>query len=207
MPAVHRLALFGGSFDPLHEGHLSVARRARGAFDLDRVVLVPAARPPHKAGVRLAPGADRLAMAELAAAEEPWLGTSGLELGRPGPSYTIDTVRALPAAVGAEGAEVWFVIGSDNLPGLPGWRDVEALLALARPIVVWRGEGEPGLPAEVEVLGVEARARLREGLLVVPPHPASATAIRAALARGERSPAHLPLAVADYVAGRGLYTT
>lgn len=205
MTAPRRLALFGGSFDPLHEGHLFVARRAREAFDLDQVVLVPAARPPHKPGVRLAPGSERLAMAELAAAEEPWLHASGLELGRPGPSFTIDTVRELPAAVGAEGAEVWFVLGSDNLPGLPGWREAEALLALARPIVVWRGEGEPVLPEELESLSESARRRLREGFLAVEPHPASATSIRAALARGERRPAHLPAAVADHVAARGLY--
>ena len=177
---------------------------------MDRVVLVPAARPPHKPGVRLAPGEDRLAMVELAAQEEEWLSASGLEMKREGPSYTYDTLKALPQEVGeAEGVEPWFVIGSDNLAGLPGWYRVTELLELARPIVVWRGGGDPpGVPREVrERLGPKLSQRLLEGFLDVPPHPASATGLRAALGRGEQRPQHLPGPVADYIRGRGLYTT
>src|SRR5215468_8846275 len=99
-PATRRLGLFGGSFDPPHEGHLHVARAARGRFGLDRVVFVPAAEPPHKPGRELAPGADRMAMLRLLLEGEPRCETCGLELVRGGRSFTIDTVRALPSALG-----------------------------------------------------------------------------------------------------------
>lgn len=200
-----RLALFGGSFDPIHAGHLQVARLARRAFDLDRVVLVPAAKPPHKPGVRLAPDGDRMAMAELVAAREPWLAVSDLELRRAGPSYTYDTLLGLAEAVGEPAAcDLWFVIGADNLPGLPGWHRAAELLQLARPIVVWRGHTAPALPAAVRARLEPAAADRLEAGLVHSDHPASATAIRRALSMGE-TPEHLLPEVRDYLAARDLY--
>ena len=116
-PRPRRLGLFGGSFDPVHMGHLHVARVAQRARDLERVVFVPAARPPHKLERALAPGADRLAMLRLAIAGEPSWTVSDVELRREGPSYTVQTVRELALAVGEPAdAEVWMILGSDNLP-------------------------------------------------------------------------------------------
>lgn len=204
-----RLALYGGSFDPVHRGHLFVARRAREAFSLDRVVLVPAARPPHKPGVRLAPGRDRLEMVRRTAAHEPWLDASGLELERPGPSYTYDTLVELPEAVGEDPdtVERWFLIGSDNLPGLPGWYRARELLELARPVVVWRGEEDPSIVGDEvrEALGPELSARLEAGFLRVPPHPGSATRLREALRAGETDHPDLLPEVADHIRARDLY--
>ena len=134
-----RIGLFGGSFDPPHAGHLHVARAARGRFGLERVVFVPAAEPPHKPGRQLESGADRLAMLRLLLADEPGCETSDLELRRGGRSFTIDTVRALPAALGEpEDCEIYLLIGSDNLAGLPGWREARALLERVQPVVVRR---------------------------------------------------------------------
>ena len=206
MSSPRRLALFGGSFDPIHAGHLEVARRAREAFDLDRVILMPAARPPHKEGVTLAAPHHRLAMAALVAALEPWLAVSDLELLRAGPSYTYDTLVALPAAVGEpEGVERWFILGSDNLAGLADWYRAGELLALARPIVVLRDERDWQVDrGRFERLGPGVWERLRAGRLDLPPHPGRARRIRAALARGEESPQLLP-AVSEYIRREGLY--
>jgi nicotinate-nucleotide adenylyltransferase len=95
-----RLGLFGGSFDPIHAGHLHAARAAREAFDLSRIVFVPARQSPYKPDRQLAPGSDRMEMVRLAIRGEPGFEVNALELARTGPSFTIDTVRALPAALG-----------------------------------------------------------------------------------------------------------
>ncbi|MEE8468302.1 MAG: nicotinate (nicotinamide) nucleotide adenylyltransferase [Planctomycetota bacterium] len=213
-----RLGLLGGSFDPVHVGHLHAARTAQEARALDRVVFVPAARPPHKPGRRLAAGEHRLAMLRLALAGELSWTVSDLELSRSGPSYTIDTVRALPAEVGEPEAQVFLILGYDNLAGLPGWHEARSLLTLARPLIVWRagdgasgdgasGDGGPpaGLPATVRSLPPELVARIQEGFLPTSCVPARATDLRAALARGETRLAELPEAVGEYIREHGLY--
>lgn len=207
MEAPRRLGLFGGSFDPIHTGHLHAARVAQGAFGLHRVVFVPAARPPHKPGRELASGSHRLAMIELAIAGEPTWCASDVELRREGPSYTVDTVPALAAAVGEPAdARVFLVLGSDNLPGLPSWRSVEELLRLAQPVIVLRGGDDGRLPASVRAsLSDEAIARLEEGIVRAAPAPGASTELRDALSEGERRPPELPPAVQRYVAEHGLY--
>lgn len=202
-----RIGLLGGSFDPPHLGHLHVARVARERFGLDRLVCMPAARSPYKPGREPASGADRLAMLELLLAGEPGCETSDLELRRGGPSYTIDTVRALPAALGEpEDCEIYLLLGSDNLAGLAGWREATALLERVQPVVVRRG---PPLAAELAALRPQLPAALLEklarGALDLPPVDASSTAVRAA--RGAASLAGLPIppTVARYIREHGLY--
>lgn len=201
------MGLFGGSFDPVHTGHLHVARTAAQAFDLDRVVFVPAAQPPHKRGRVLAPGEHRLAMVRLAIAGEPRFEASDLELGRPGPSYTYDTLRELPGALGLEGAELFLILGSDNLPDLPRWHRGPELLRLAQPVVLLRDEDDPerlleGLAREVEG---ELLERLRRGLLRVPPVPGRASDLRERIGRGLPPGPSLPPEVAAYIREHGLY--
>lgn len=204
-----RVGVLGGSFDPVHEGHLHVARAALAARDLDRVVFVPAHAPPHKPGVRLAPDADRLAMLRLALAEEPRFGVCELELERPGPSYTVDTLRALPAALGlASDARLFLVIGGDNLPDFPRWRGFDEILRLAEPLVVVRaGDERAALDALRGRVDEAVLARLEQALVAVAPHPASATALRAALARGQDPGPDLPPTVADYARAHGVYAS
>ena len=205
--AARRIGLFGGSFDPVHRGHLHAARAALAAFDLDRVVFVPAAESPHKVGRRMAGGAHRLAMLELAIAGEPRFGTSDLELARGGRSYTIDTVRALPARLGEDrDCRLYLIVGSDNVALLPTWREARALLERVQPIVVHR-DGEPDrlLEAAARALPPELAAKLRAGYLRLPPFVASSTDLRARLAGGHEDPDTMPDAVSTYARTHGLY--
>jgi len=204
-----RLGLFGGTFDPVHAGHLHAARAALSAFDLDRVVFVPARRPPHKPLRVLAPGEDRMEMLRLATGDEPRFAVLGLELEREGPSFTIDTVRALPAAVGeAAGVPIYLILGSDNLEDLENWREARALIERVQPVVVDRGgDARPALSSIERALGRQAAEKVRAGLLRLPPVPVSSTAIRARLASagaGERVVEVLP-PVLDYIRRRRLY--
>src|SRR5689334_2988534 len=182
-PPRRRIGLFGGSFDPPHAGHLHVARAARGRFGLDRVVFVPAAEPPHKPGQRLASGADRLALLNLLLEGEPGCEVSDLELARGGRSFTIDTVRALPAALGEpEDCEIYLLLGSDNLAGLPRWREGRALLERVQPVVVRRaGALADEIGALAGALPEELLRKLERGALDLPPVHVSSTELRDAL--------------------------
>jgi nicotinate-nucleotide adenylyltransferase len=200
-----RLGVYGGSFDPVHRAHLWVARTAQQAFALDHVVWIPAARPPHKPNAELASGADRLAMLELALAGERSWSAWGAELERAGPSYTIDTLRALAAARGhARG--LYLVIGGDNLGFFPQWRDIGAILELAQPIVVARRDAaRAALDALRPRLSDAQFARLEAGFLDVEPVDLSATELRARLAAGEDVSADLPPGVGAYIREHRLY--
>jgi nicotinate-nucleotide adenylyltransferase len=197
------VGILGGSFDPPHLGHLHAARAALEAFGLDELLLVPAARPPHKPGRRLAEGHHRVALLELLAAGDPRLRVDARELDRPGPSYTVQTLRELREEAPGE---LYLVLGTDNLPGLPSWREVEAVLTLARPVVVQREEvPERVLEAVEGRLAPELVERLREGLVTLPPVEASSTGIRGALEGGEAPGEELPPALRDYIREHGLY--
>ena len=205
--AVRNLGLYGGSFDPVHAGHLHVARTAQAARALEHVVFVPAARPPHKPGRVLASGEERLAMLEIALRGEPSWSISSIELERSGPSYTVDTLRALPARLGLHAeARIHLLLGSDNLDGLERWREVEALLALAEPVVVDRGDLGPAvLERLARALPPAAFARLEAGVVVAPPLRVSASELRARLARGENPGDTLPAGVLEYIRSRAIY--
>jgi nicotinate-nucleotide adenylyltransferase len=206
-PATRRIGLFGGSFDPPHAGHLHVARTARGRFGLDRLVFVPAAEPPHKPGRRLASGTDRLAMLRLLVGDEPRCEVSDLELERGGRSFTIDTVRALPAALGEpEECEIYLLLGSDNLALLPQWREARALLERVQPVVVRRGGELAGeLAALAGRLDEPLLRKLERGALDLPPVPVSSTDVRETLAGTGVELALVPPAVLEYIRAHGLY--
>jgi nicotinate-nucleotide adenylyltransferase len=202
-----RIGLFGGSFDPVHGGHLHAARAALNAFGLDRIVFVPAARAPHKPGLPHTSGAHRLAMVALAIADEPRFSVSDLELRRGGTSYTIDTVRALPAELGlAPDAEIYLVLGSDNLRGLAHWRDVRELLARVHPIVIQR-EGDPDRAFDElrRSVGDAAGARLDAGYVRLPPVPISSTELREHMRAGPPPEHEVPSAVRAYIQRHRLY--
>ncbi|TAJ07732.1 MAG: nicotinate (nicotinamide) nucleotide adenylyltransferase [Planctomycetota bacterium] len=200
-----RLGVYGGSFDPVHRAHLWVARTAQQAFALDHVAWIPAARPPHKPGVELAAGADRLAMLELALDGEPAWSTWSVELERDGPSYTVDTLREL-ARVRGHARGLHLILGGDNLALFPRWREVGALLELAQPIVVARRAAARAALDELRAsLAPPAFARLEAGFLDVEPVDLSATELRARIAAGADVSADLPPGVAAHIRARGLY--
>ena len=191
-----RIGLLGGTFDPIHLGHLRAAETAREELGLDLVALVPAGVPPHRTG-RLASARDRYTMACLASGPHPGFEVWDTELERDGPSYTVDTLSVLRAERPDD--VLVLVVGSDTWPEMPGWREPERLFALAEVAVLDRpGEPTPSLVAPFP----EARGVSRvEG----PTLPISATMVRGRLREGRSVRYLVPGPVAAYIAKRGLY--
>jgi nicotinate-nucleotide adenylyltransferase len=202
-----RIGLFGGSFDPVHLGHLHVAEAAERAFALDRIVFVPAAQPPHKPGRQLAPGEHRVRMLALALAGRPGWSVSELELARGGTSWTIDTVRALPREIGeADDVAIYLLIGDDNLPGLPQWREARALVERVQPVVVRRdGDAAALLEPARRALGDELARKIERGYLALEPVRVSSTELRVELPGLASDARGLPPAVLAYIRAHGLY--
>lgn len=132
-----RIGLFGGTFDPIHIGHLILAEEARFQLGLDRVYLAPVGDPPHKPAQGLTPIAHRLLMVELATADMPGLGVSRIDVDRPGPHYTNDTVRLLRQEVGLT-TELYFLMGMDSLRDLPQWHEPHWLIRQCTLVVLTR---------------------------------------------------------------------
>jgi nicotinate-nucleotide adenylyltransferase len=193
------IGLFGGTFDPIHVGHLAIAESVREQLDLARIVFIPAADPRHRDEPR-ASAAQRAAMVQLAISDNAAFGIDRLELERGGATYTVDTLEAY-AARGV--VDPWFVLSSEALAGLPGWRTPERVLELARLAVVPR----PGARAtdrawvEARFPGCGDRVAFVDGPLL----PISATAIRARVAAGRSIRYLVPDAVLGYIADHGLY--
>jgi nicotinate-nucleotide adenylyltransferase len=185
------LGVFGGSFDPVHHGHLIVAVEAQRALDLDELRLIPAAAQPFKAGRHYASARDRLRMLELAVAGMPGMIVDPRECERAQPSYTIDTVRELAAEF--PGASLSLVVGSDTAREFDQWREPDEILSLATLVVLTRPGVEPG-PA-----GRHGR------VLAVPAIDISATTVRARVRAGDSVRFYVPDAVAQYIADRRLY--
>lgn len=188
-----RRGVFGGSFDPVHQGHLSVAAAAAGALQLDRVHFVPARQQPFKMGAHCASAADRAAMLERAVAHDPRFVVDRREMERTGTSYTVDTLRSLRAEF--PGDRLFFLVGADAALELPQWHEASRLPELADIVVLTR----PG--ADVPT------SSLIDRVLEVPPVDVAATEIRERVARGESIAGLVPDAVAEYMAERGLYQT
>jgi len=199
-----KIGVLGGSFDPVHMGHLSIAEEAREAFRLDRVVFVPAAKPPHKGGATAAPAADRLRMVELAVAGNPAFIVSDVEMRRDGPSYTIDTLDEIQRMYPE--MSVYFIVGADSLAELHNWHRAGDLVRRFDFLIIGR-PGAPGVSLDglKEKFGPEAARRLDANYLRSGFFELSATEIRER-ARAGRSIRYLvPRAVERYILARGLY--
>jgi nicotinate-nucleotide adenylyltransferase len=203
-----RFGLFGGSFDPVHVGHLSIAQQVLNALNLEKVILIPAASAPHKqADGCQASAQDRLEMCRLAVLNMHGLDASGFEIERGGISYTVDTARSVRASYGFD-AQIYFLIGSDNLPELPGWYEIKELLKLIRFAIAERREAPikesvwSRLRAE---LGAENEKKLREGVVNIQRVDVSSTLVRKLLAEGQKIPGYLRRDVEEYIRKKGLY--
>ena len=195
------VGILGGTFDPIHHGHLVIAEEVREALGLERVLLVPAASPPHKPGRPVSPAGHRLAMARLAVEDNPSFTVSDLEMERGGASYTVDTLEAL-ATAGIE--QPWFILSAEALAGFPAWRDPQRILALCRLAVVPRGGYETldGAWVADRFPGREDRVRFLPGPLL----PISGSVVRRRAAVGRSVRYLVPDAVASYIAAHQLYT-
>lgn len=183
-----RLALFGGTFDPIHNAHLTVAREAASQFQLDAVWFIPAAHPPHKSDHTGASYEDRFRMTELACKIDPRFIASRLEEGEE-KSYSVDTVERVRAL----GEQPYFIIGADAFAEITSWHRWRDLIALTEFIVVTRPGHDYAAPAGARVHRLETVAL-----------PVSSSEIRRKLAAGEIPP-ELPAAVGRYISERGLY--
>lgn len=203
-----RIGVFGGSFDPVHVGHLIAAECAREQARLERVVFVPAAAPPHKPGRILAAGQHRLEMLTLATGGHDAFTVSDMELARGGTSYTVDTLATLAAAHPHD--TLVLLLGPDALAGLPTWRDPRRIADLAEVVPVER-ETLDDLPAAVAagnlvaLLGAEAVAAMLARRVRMPDVGIRATALREAIAAGRSIRYQTPRAVERYIATHGLY--
>lgn len=216
LPAYTALGVFGGTFDPIHFGHLRLAEDMADALGLDRVLLIPAGQPPHRDAPRTA-SQHRLEMVRRAATGNPRLVVDAREVQRPQPSYTVDTLTELRAELGAD-QPLWLLLGADAFLGLPGWHDWRRLFKLAHIAVATR----PGAPLTepdsiMEPLQSEISARQAHGkklasgpagsivLRETPPLDISATAIRNILARQHSARYLLPDTVLAYIHEHQLY--
>lgn len=209
-----RVAMLGGTFDPVHLGHLRSAVELREALALDRVHLIPASVPPLRGEPRV-PARTRLTLLELGIGDTPGLVADPRELAREGPSYSADTLASLRAELGAE-ARLVMAIGHDAFLRLAEWRDPERLFALAHLAVIDRPDHEAPLPEALSALLAGREADSVEGLfarpaggllrLALPSRMAiSATEVRRRLARGKSVRYLLPEAVEDHILRHGLY--
>lgn len=189
-----RIGVYGGTFDPIHRTHVDIARAARDAAQLDRVLFMVAPEPPHKRGEVGTSADDRYAMVAIALADEPGLEASRIEFDRSGPSYTADTLRRLQADFPE--AKLFLILGYDSIIDLPGWREPDAILARAHLLVVPR----PGADAEVD-----PKLTGHYDELPFVPSSISSTAIRRRVAAGEVITQLVPPGVEAYIQKRDLY--
>ena len=198
-----RLGLLGGTFDPVHRGHLALARAARDELGLDEVLFLPAGQPWRKAGQMIASNEHRLAMLRRALEGEAAFQVSRLELERPGPSYTADTLEALRDDRPED--ELFFLLGEDALMDLPNWERPRRIPELARLAVARRADSSPEALEEAErrLPGLGERVVwLKMSVVAV-----SATEIRERVREGQPIGGLVPATVEEYIRKQGLYST
>jgi nicotinate-nucleotide adenylyltransferase len=194
LASIRRLGILGGTFDPIHLGHLAIAEEVRGWQRLDAVLFIPAGDPPHKPHEQ-ASAEHRARMVELAIADNPHFHLSRMELERPGVSYTVDTLRALRDRL--PDTELFFILGADAAMEFFSWREPQAIMALAQVVAVSR----PGFPEDAL-----HRARAAGMLATLAPAVAiSSTELRARARHGWSLRYLMPDPVAAYVREHGLY--
>ena len=217
-----KLGLLGGSFNPVHNGHLAIARQTREALGLNQILFIPTSHPPHKPNGSLAPAQDRYEMVRLAIASDSSLAISDVEIRRPGKSYTIDTIRLLQQEYGAQ-TQLFFLIGLDAFLDFPSWRDPLTLLTLcsfvvlSRPGLSFRSLSTvallPPIPypslADLDagrISRIEAQIGTQRLIcLKLPPSPISASDIRSRVRQGLPMANLLPPLVESYILRHHLY--
>jgi len=197
-----KIGVLGGTFDPVHLGHIGMAEEARQALGLAEVILVPAGQPVGKSSRRVTPAGQRIEMLRLAIIGRPYLKISYMEIERPGPSYTVDTLEAIRKRYSGR-AEIYFILGWDSLAQLPGWHEPGRIVEMCSLVAVPRpGYPRPDLKAlEKKVPGISNKVILLDKPLL----DISATTIREKTARREVIDGLVPGLVAEYIKKHRLY--
>jgi nicotinate-nucleotide adenylyltransferase len=199
-----RIGVFGGTFDPVHLGHLIVAEQGREQGQLDQVWFIPAARPPHKPNQAVTPFVQRVEMLSLAIAGYPAFRIDEVEKDRPGPSYTVDTLTELHRR--HPGNEWFLLIGADSLNDLPGWYRPERIAELAGLLVTTRPDVELKSPEELRAaLRLPEGVTLRLQVVEVPPIAIASSDLRQRVAEGRSIRYLVPRAVECYIQDKRLY--
>ncbi len=198
-----KIGLFGGTFDPIHRGHLVVAEDARVKLGLDKMVFIPAGHPWLKSDRVIAAGDHRLEMVRLAVSSNPYFEVSALEIERDGPSYSVDTVEAMAGNLELEG-EFYFVVGPDALSGLPRWKDPARLASLCQIVVVGRPNVERIDLKALESAVPRISASIRT--VDVTQLDISSTKVRELVKMGQSVHGLIPSAVENYIHEYALYT-
>lgn len=193
-----RIGILGGTFDPPHSGHLSLARAAMEQLELDEVLFLPASRNPLKSRKVATPGKHRLGMVEALVRNEPKMALSDMELTRGGTSYTVDTLGELQMV---QPAEYWFILGADSLRGLSDWKNPQRLLKLCRLAVAVR---PPSTEADL-LIRVPEEFRDRIDVVKMSPIDVSSTDLRDRLARKQNVAPWIPVDVLKYISTNQLY--
>lgn len=202
--ALHDIALYGGTFDPIHIGHLIAGRSVMEQLGLERLIFVPSARPPHKGGRVITPFHHRAEMLRLAVAGEHGLDLDERESRRQGPSYTLDTV--LDFKRDAPGRQIHWIIGADSLPELRTWHRVTDLIDACNIVTVCRpGWEAPDLSALGAVVGPDRLQKLRLGILETPRIDVASSQIRARVSLDLSIRYLVPESVREYIELHQLY--
>ncbi len=194
------IGIMGGTFDPIHFGHLLAAEEARRCYGLTRVIFIPNGQPPHKKQYEVTPAEQRYEMVVLATASNPAFETSRLELDRPGPSYAVETVQALRKTLGQE-IGLYFITGADAIREILTWREPKRLLELCSFVAAMRPGYDPR--SVEEALDPEWQARIH--WLAIPGVDISSTELRRRAGAGESLRYLTTQAVARYIEAKGLY--
>ena len=199
-----RIGVFGGTFDPVHLGHLILADQCREQARLDQVLFIPAARPPHKLEQPLTLFAQRVEMLQLALAGQPAFRVDELEKDRPGPSYTVDTLEELQHRVAR--AELFLIIGSDCLPDLASWQSPGRIAELATLLVAPRSGSNSSAPEQLRAgLQLPSAVKLRHQAIGMPLIGISSRELRQKVASGGSIRYLVPRAVECYIEAQRLY--
>lgn len=202
MKETQRIGILGGTFDPIHLGHLAIAEEARDRLDLDTVILIPAGRPWLKSGQQVTPADHRLAMVKLAVGDRQGLEVSTIEIDRPGPTYTVDTLAEMRRDLGSD-VELYFIMGMDSIRELPRWREPERLFDMCTVIAVSRPDSVDVSIADIEREFPAARGRIKT--ILGPMLDISATDIRTRIAEARSISDCVPPPVERYICENGLY--
>lgn len=198
-----KIGIMGGTFDPIHTGHLVTAEAVRIEYNLDQVLFIPAANPPHKQHLQLTPAIQRYIMTVMATYSNPYFYVSPIELERPGLSYAIDTVMALIEQYG-EMTEFYFITGADALQDLSTWKNIDQLLELCYFIAATRPGCICDLDDVIQQFGDKGRNRIQR--LSTPELEISSTDIRERMKKGRSIKYIVPESVESYILKEGLYS-
>jgi nicotinate-nucleotide adenylyltransferase len=202
MPGKQKIGIMGGTFDPIHIGHLVIAEAVRTEFMLDKIIFIPAANPPHKQNSCVTAAMDRYAMTLLATHSNPYFFVSDIELRRAGPSYTIDTVKALIGLYGVQ-TELYFITGADTIQEIPTWKDIDDLLALCNFVATARPGCINSIDNIVNYFGKKGRSHIHQ--LATPELEISSTDIRQRIKAGKSIKYIVPESVENYLRKEKLY--